>query len=155
MSFRSAVAATPEIASHYRAGLQALPGARRTLIRISVGRRLDGSVNIDKALRHAKPNDPRWDYGVGIKPRADNGRAIWIEIHPASSSHVDPVLRKLAWLRDWLRNEATRLHRIKARYVWLATGTVALPRNSPKRKLIAEQGLDFRANSIDLDEFSN
>ena len=155
MRFRAAAKATPEIAPYYRTGVRALPKAHCTLIRISNSRRLDGSINIDQALRHAKPNDPRWDYAVGIKPSTDDGRAVWIEVHPASSSHVDPVLAKLAWLRDWLEDEAPALNQVKARYVWLATGTVALPGNSPKRRLIAERGLDFRAKSLDLDEFAS
>ena len=118
-------------------------------------RRLDGSVHVDQALRHARPNDARWDYAVGIKLRRDNGWAIWIEVHPASSSHVDAVLAKLTWLRNWLHDEATALTQVKARYVWLATGTVALPGNSPKRKLIAKHGLEFRTKFINLDEFAN
>ena len=152
MTFQSAAHATAAVAPRYRSGLQAIRGAHRSLIRISDSRRLDGSLDIDRALRQARPNDPRWDYGVGIKLH-EGGRAVWIEVHPASSSHVGPVLAKLAWLRTWLENEAPALNQVKARYVWLATGTVALPGNSPKRKLIAQRGLDFRARSFDLEEF--
>jgi hypothetical protein len=155
MSFQAAASATPQVAAHYRAGLRALSRAHRALVRIADGKHLDGSINLDRALRHARPNDPRWDYGVGIKRRSDGGRAIWIEVHPASSSHVAAVLAKLAWLRIWLENEAPALGQLNARYVWLATGTVALPGNSPKRRLIAQHGLDFRAKSLDLDDLAN
>jgi hypothetical protein len=152
MSFQAAATATPLVAAHYRVGLQALSKAHRALIRIADGKHLDGSINLDRALRHTKPNDPRWDYGVGIKRRADAGRAIWIEVHAASSSHVDAVLAKLTWLRGWLENEAPALDQMRARYVWLATGAVSMPANSPKRRLIAQRGLDFRAKSLDLDD---
>jgi hypothetical protein len=153
MTFRAAVKATPDIAPHYRAGLQALREAHRQMIRTSRPRSLDGSFDLDEALSSIKPNDARWDYGVGLKRRAQDGRAIWIEVHPASSFHVDPVLAKLSWLQNWLANEAPALNGIPARYVWLATGAVALPLNSPKRRIIAARGLDFRARILDLDEF--
>jgi hypothetical protein len=153
MTFRNAAESTEAVARYYRDGLRALPRVHRDLLRISDTRRLDGSIHIDQALLRAKPNDPRWDYGVGIRLH-NIGLAVWVEVHPASSSHVDPVLAKLAWLRRWLEKEAPALGQVRARYVWLATGTVALPANSPKRKLIAQHGLDFRAKFLDLDKFS-
>jgi hypothetical protein len=150
MSFQRAVRATPAIAPHYRPGLQALRRQDASMMRIADGRRLDGSVALDEVLQYA-----RWDYGVGIRARANQVQAIWIEIHPASSSHVGGVLAKLDWLRNWLRDEAPAFAGIRARYVRLATGTVALPQNSPKRKLIASQGLEFCAKLLNLDEFTD
>jgi hypothetical protein len=155
MSFQKAVKATPAIAHHYKRGLQALPREHRSSVRTSDPRRLDGSVDLDEALRAAKPNDPRWDYGVGLKARGRSAQAFWIEPHPASSLHVNPVLGKLRWLREWLKHDAPALYQLKARYIWLATGRVALPTNSPQRRAIAAEGLELHAQLLNLDQFRN
>src|SRR5579862_1570045 len=141
MTFRQAAKATPAMAPHFKPGLQALRRGDRKLVDLSDTARLDGSVDLDRALRRSKPNDPRWDYGVGTRPRRGAGQVTWIEIHPASSSHVEGVLEKLRWLHAWLKAEAPVLRQVKARFVWLATGSVALPANSPKLKLLAAEGL--------------
>jgi hypothetical protein len=157
MSFEAAVKATRAIADHFAPGLQALRKDHRERIRISKPRCLDGSVDLDNALQTARPREPRWDYGVGLKTRlkACTGtvQVVWIEPHPASSSHIDVMLNKLDWLLAWLREEAPALDRLNAEYVWFATGAVALPANSPQRKRIAAQGLLFRAQWLDLDDF--
>ncbi len=100
------------------------------------------------------PNDVRWDYGVGIKQAADRDQVVWIEVHSASSSHVDTVLTKLAWLRSWVRSDGTAFAQMSARYVWLATSDASLSPNTPKRRLIAERGLEFRSKIVNLDEVS-
>lgn len=147
MTFRTAVERTPSVAPHFRVGLQAIRNEHRRLLRVSSPRRqLDGSIDLDQALRESKPTAPRWDYGLGLRPP----RAIWVEVHPASSSHVDDVLAKLRWLRAWLETEAPELGQLRARFVWLATGSVALPANSPKRKVLAAMGLVLRAGPLYL-----
>lgn len=146
MTFRKAVERTPAIAAHFKPGLQALRGEHHSLVRSSEPRHIDGSVDLDKALRQLRPRDPRWDYGVGCW----RTEAIWIEVHPASSSHVDDVLKKLRWLRSWLENEAPALWQLKARFIWLATGSVALPVNSPKRRVLAAAGLVLKSSPLEL-----
>jgi hypothetical protein len=156
MSFETAVKATPAIADHCMPGLQALRKKHRERITISNPRCLDGSVDLDTVLQVSRPHEPRWDYGVGLKTglKACKGsvHVLWIEPHPASSSHIDAMLNKLSWLLVWLQAEAPALTLLKACYVWLATGTVALPPNSPQRKRIAAKGL-LLTQLLALDDF--
>lgn len=148
MSFRAAVRATPSVATSLKPGLRGLRSEHRGLVEISDARRFTGSVDLDKALRAQKPNEPRWDYVVGL---AGAVQAIWIEAHPTSSLHIDPVLAKLGWLRAWLPSEAPALNVLKARFVWIATGAVALHAGGPQMRRIAQAGLEFRAKRLHID----
>src|SRR5258705_10742183 len=101
MTFLKAVNSTPSIREHLKKGLQALKRAGRSQVKCD-GRCLRGSVDIDSAVRHLHPNDARWDYAVGVGRARQQDSVVWLEVHPASSSHVDEVLAKLRWLRHWL-----------------------------------------------------
>lgn len=142
MSFRAAVLATPAVAGAYRDGLQALPARDRARISCRRPRRLTGSIHVDGALAASHPRDPRWDYGIGYCHGADE-RAIWVEVHPASSSSIREMLSKLEWLKTWLQREAPQLHNItKDDYYWLATDApIAITANSPQAKQLASAGL--------------
>lgn len=151
MTFRQAVQATPSVSAHYKPGLQALAASHRALIRTSSTRALDGSVNLDEAFRAHSPNDPRWDYGIGVTVGRQGG-AIWIEVHPASCSRVGHVLAKLDWLQKWLQAAAPALKGMTLQYVWVATGTVALQATAPQRRVIAQRGLLLKARVLSVDD---
>jgi len=110
-------------------------------------------VDLDEALRLAFPNDPRWDYAIGISQRAHTDHIVWLEVHPASSLHLDEVLNKLRWLKPWLANDAPELHRLPAHFCWVATGTVSFRRGSREEKRIAQEGIGFPRKLLNLDEF--
>jgi len=129
MTFREAVDQTPEIAGRCQAGKQALERIDRPRITLRRPRLIRGSLHLEEALRDTHPSDPLWDYGIALVGKHRKEYAVWVEVHPANSLHVDPVLSKLAWLRKWLRDDAPRLEALtpKANFVWLAAGAVALP----------------------------
>jgi hypothetical protein len=112
-----------------------------------------GSVDLDEAMRLAFPNDPRWDYAIGISQRPDSDRVVWLEVHPASSLHVDEVLNKLRWLKGWRAKDAPELRRLPAHFCWVATGTVSFRRGSREEKRIAQEGIRFPGKALNLDEF--
>jgi hypothetical protein len=94
MTFRQAVDATPSIRSHLREGLQALRAADRHRVSCSEMRRLQGSVDLDTAMRASEPRSARWDYAIGLRtPMSDF--VVWLEVHPACSSDVAEVIAKL------------------------------------------------------------
>src|SRR5882672_1240850 len=95
MTFLQAVNKTPSIEKELRVGLKALSKPDRKLVGCK-GARLQGSVDIDSALRTIYPNAARWDYLVGIGGPRQRDSAVWLEVHPASSSHIDEVLNKIA-----------------------------------------------------------
>jgi hypothetical protein len=155
MTFQEAVESVAPIAASFSAGLQGLLANDRKWVAISDTRQLRGSVNLDAALRESRPNEQRWDYGIGLPAEDDADHALWVEVHSANALHIDAVVGKRRWLRQWLAAEAPALKQITPpqNYVWLATGSVALPRNSPQRKRLAVEGIQFRSQSLRLDEF--
>ena len=62
---------------------------------------------------------------------------MWVEVHTATTREVSAVIRKLEWLRTWLRTEAEHLNRLtddvgQDSFVWIATNGDHIPRNSPQ-----------------------
>jgi hypothetical protein len=143
MSFVRAVGKTPHLKEHLKPGLTAIRRSDRVRIQCSQPRRLTGSVDLDAALKPVQPTKPRWDYGIGL-----DSRVVWLEVHPASSHHIDEVLNKLAWLRQWLEADAPALRCLRTEFIWLASGRVGFRSGSPQMKRIAQCGLKFRAREL-------
>lgn len=147
-TFRAAVQATPSIASAYRPGIQALLPADRK--RLANAEHATGSVALDEALADQHPNANRWDYGVGL-PGEKTERVLWLEVHHAASGEADRVLKKLQWLRSWLRNEAPRLDRLPPIFIWLLSNVENNPNDRRKRNALAEKhGLRRHQGVLDL-----
>jgi hypothetical protein len=96
------------------------------------------------------PNDPRWDYGIGVRSPRAGERIVWVEVHSASSSHVHAVLSKLAWLKKWLATSAPLLAEFRGEFWWVATGSVAIQPGSPQRKKLASQGLRLCGGRLEI-----
>lgn len=161
MTFEDAVVeSTPVIASAFRAGKGALKAGHSTKVTSADPRRFTGSVELDEALaayaeyRHAS----RWDYGLGYRFGAHRERAIWVEVHTATTSEVQRVLDKLSWLRSFLRTQAPQLEALTAKvvdgvepFVWLSTsaGTHSTP-SSPQARRLSKAGLSLPRRSLHL-----
>jgi hypothetical protein len=147
MTFKQAVAAAPApVASTFEPGLQAL-AAHSNQVSCAEPRRFTGSIDLDTALEADRRNDPRWDYGVGLL-NGSSERAIWIEVHPATTAEVKRVLSKLGWLKDWLAKEARALGALTRRspspFFWLATSAgVHIRPGSPQARELQGAGLDL------------
>ena len=149
MTFLEAVRRTPAIRGALKPGLQPLKRPDRRRVSCD-SRRLLGSVDIDGSLHSLLPNETRWDYAIGLIREGDS--VFWIEVHPASSLHIDEVLKKLHWLHRWLETSAPELRRLPRRFLWIATGMVSFRRGSPQQKRIAAAGLSFPVKHVDLDQ---
>ncbi len=151
MTFETAVKDCLELAEELKPGLQALSKTDRQYVTCDKPRGLAGSVNLDAALRQALPNEPRWDYVIGLKQKGRSDEAVWLEIHPASSTgEVEVVLKKLAWLKGWCGERAVSLTKLSRRYVWVATGRVAFSPNSPQYKKLTMAGITFSGGRFHL-----
>lgn len=151
MTFQQAVAQTTDLgASAFRYGLQAL-GNDSSRVQFASTRSLVGSVALDNLLRPRYPNDPRWDYGIGLKKSAREF-AVWIEVHPAWTSEVKIVLNKLQWLKNWLKNRAPALQKLTGvrSYFWVATGGVHIRQGSPQARQLQLAGLSLPRKRVDL-----
>lgn len=148
-SFQHAVQQTSGLEGAFHPGLQALLEIDRNRIQCVETRRIAGSVNLDIALSEHRPNEPRWDYGIGLcDTHAD--RIAWVEVHPASSQHVKEVLDKQAWLKRWLTDSAPLLKQMPAKFIWIASGKVSLQSNSPQRRRLAKAGIQFAGRRYNL-----
>jgi hypothetical protein len=154
MTFEEAVSGTPHLEAAYRRGLGALRRRDREKLGVARGAKVSGSIDLDSSLEETHPQSNRWDYGIAILPAKQRQQIIWIEVHPASSNHVSEVLRKLSWLRGWLRSDAPLLNEmteaerssprsVRGRFVWVASGGVSLAPSTPQRRAVAAQGLEF------------
>jgi len=103
-------------------------------------------MNLDEALTKVYPDQPRWDYGVGIKKTRTTDRAIWAEVHPATAGEVKAVIAKLQWLKNWLQNCSPDLMVLTDRavpYLWIASGKVSFQRSSRQARELAAAGIAF------------
>jgi hypothetical protein len=112
---------------------------------------LTGSVALDDVLKAKYPNDSRWDYGIGLR-KGKREAAVWIEVHPASTSEVTWVLTKLQWLKNWLKTQALPLDKLTAAqsYHWVATSGVHIRPGSPQARQLQLAGLLSPRSRISL-----
>jgi hypothetical protein len=73
-------------------------------------------VDIDNAVKQEFSSDNRWDYAVGY-----DGKTYFIEIHPADTSEVKTILKKLGWLKVFLSEKAPELNKEPKSFHWVAS----------------------------------
>lgn len=151
--------ATPSLADAYAPGLRAL-GADSPHVGCKDTRRFTGSIALDEALQQVKGygQAARWDYGVGYRPSSSAETAVWVEVHPAQTTNVSEVLRKLDWLKGFLRENAKDLWELTKRvpedtgaFHWVATnsGTHIRPGSREERRL-RQAGLNLPKRKLEL-----
>ncbi len=161
MSFEAAVrsSATAALRAACKQGKSALEARHRPRITCSDPARITASVDLDKALvklpAHAQA--PRWDYGLGHREAAGAEVAVWVEVHTASMSEVTTVLRKLDWLKHFLRSDCADVWKLtlkgakdRQRFVWIAASGVHINRNSPQARRLASAGLRLPHSQLQL-----
>ena len=141
--FQIAVEGTAEISTAYKAGLQAIKNCDKPKISATDSYKLNGSVDIDGAVKDLYPEENRWDYAIGY----DN-KVCFVEVHPASTSEVEKILKKLSWLKQWLKDKAPELSsmpKTEIPYVWLSTNGVHITPGSREYKRLAIAGIKLKA----------
>lgn len=151
--FRTAARNTRGLENAWREGLRAIRRKDRKHVKVDATTRLAGSIEVDGALQGAHPNANRWDYAIGVLGRDEF--VVWLEIHPASSSHVEEILKKSAWLLGWLKSEAPELDRLPRRLAWVASGRIGLATTSPQSRRLAQAGIGFPRRVLNLNEFKS
>lgn len=137
-AFQKAVLQTKDISVAYRPGLQALDGKYSSYVTAENTALLDGSVDIDSALIHKYPEDNRWDYAIGYE-----GKAYFVEIHPAATKDVDTMLKKVIWLKNWLKEAAPELKKISAGgvYYWIPSGNCRIKSGTREQRKLSQVGI--------------
>ncbi len=151
MSFRIAVQSITEISDCLKDGLQAL-GKNSSKIKAHTTRDLKGSVDIDTCLKNRYPNAPRWDYVFGYKDKI-----YYVEVHQGKTSEVENIIKKVKWLRQWLKSSAEDLEVLKDRssYHWLSTNrTEPIRKESRYRRMLDQNDIDGPRAMLDVDSVS-
>jgi len=78
-------------------------------------------------------------------------RVTWAEVHPSREDQVKVVLKKLAWLKNWLGGDGHLLGAFERRYVWVSSGKTAISANALIRKKLSSEGLVLSGASCNLD----
>jgi hypothetical protein len=150
MPFKEAVEATPNLNGKWKKGLRALRAEDKRHVRIQDASeaRLRGSVDIDSALRDQYPNANRWDFAIGYQHTDRRDEFIyWVEFHTGSDNQIGVVLRKLEWLKTWLRAEGWELARFEKLFVWVPSGATSFTQGSPQVKSLVTRGI-FYSGSV-------
>lgn len=138
-AFEKAVKATPEICGAYCEGLQALKRADAAKIIPAEKRKVDGSVDIDRALIALYPEGNRWDYAIGY-----DAKACFVEVHPAYTTEINKMINKYNCLVAWLKEKAPQLEsfpKMKPAFVWIQSGKNAILPTAKHSKMLATVGL--------------
>ena len=138
-AFRKAIIATPEICCAYCNGLQALRRADAVKIKPGDKYKVDGSVDIDSAVKVLYPEANRWDYAIGY-----DAKVCFVEVHPAYTKEIDTMVKKFHWLKEWLKEMAPQLESIPKMtpaYVWIQSGKSAILPTAKQSKILASIGL--------------
>lgn len=142
--FKDAVEKTADLRGGFRKGLQALKGNSTKVATGNPGK-LSGSVDIDECTKHIYPNDARWDYAIGY----DN-EAWFLEVHPANTSNVKEMVKKVQWLEKWLLGPGRKLCAIRKDKVhyWIPSGKVCILKTSPQYRSLAQHNLLITGNPL-------
>lgn len=137
--FQQAVENTPEVSNVYKPGSQALKKGETGKIIVADSKKLDGSVDIDSALKDVYKDANRWDYAIGY-----DSKVCFVEIHPAFTSEVSTMIAKLTWLKSWLKDKAPKINnlpKIVPTYTWIQSGKCSIIPGSREEKKLATYGL--------------
>lgn len=136
--FKTAVEKTTHIKNAYQNGLQALGMNSKKIV---LKNACEGSVNIDKAVETIYPDSNRWDYCF-----SHDGEVFFVEVHPANTSDISKVIKKLMWLKAWLKNHAPEIDKLKATsqhpFYWIQTTGYHILKGSPQHRKLVENGIN-------------
>ena len=159
MKFRDAVGqAEHPVNTACESGKRALEKRHRKLVNCDEPQRITGSVNLDAALAKVPKyaSQPRWDYGLGYLAKDGHERALWVEVHTATTREVSSVLRKLKWLKQWLDSSADELRKLtdsadeKDRFVWIASNGVHISPNSKQARELSRSAIRKPRKTLNL-----
>lgn len=132
LTFREAIERTPDVANGFRGGLAAF-GQYAGKIRVPDSRLIDGSLDIDASTADKYPQENRWDYALSY-----HNEVFYIEIHPAISSEVSKMIKKLTWLKGWLTMHAPEIKKLTAMsknpYYWVQSSNCSIPKHTSQYK---------------------
>ena len=135
------------LADALREGLKAVKNCDRG--RLSGGRGLSGSIDLDEALKETLPVERRWDYLIGRKLGRQGDHLHCVEVHRADVGEVRAMIGKKASLDGFLRGK--RLAELPRSYHWIATdGHVCFPASAREARQLAQAGILAPKRKLEL-----
>lgn len=135
-----AIEQTPDVQGKAQAGIGAIKREYRVRIVVPDTRALLCSLDIDNAVKTLYPDANRWDYALEY-----NKEVFFLEFHPAETSAVSIMLKKLEWLKMWLRMKAPEIDALKSTsynpYYWIGSGSFNIIKTSSQYRKLAEARL--------------
>jgi hypothetical protein len=144
MGFKEAVEATPNLAGEWRAGLGALRAQDKPHVKPedTSTARLRGSVDIDSALLASDPSGNRWDFAIGYQhDNRPDEFVYWVETHSGNDSQISVVLKKMEWLKTWLKGDGKELAKFDRSFVWAPSGATSFTKGATQVRTLADKGL--------------
>lgn len=151
MTFKDAVGQTPNLESSWRAGLGALRAEDKPHIKAEDTRRLCGSADVDTALQRKEPQANRWDFAIGYQHTNHNDEFIyWVETHTGSDDQIKVVLKKLLWLKTWLKASGKNLTPFACDFLWVSSGYTFFTKGSRQVKELAQKGIIYSGSRLSI-----
>ncbi len=147
-SFQIAVENTSDVKNGFCVGLKAVKNSDRNKVDATDPKKIQGSLDIDGQVKKIYPYDNRWDYALSY-----DDKIYFFEVHPASTSEVDTVIKKLGWLKDWLKNKAPQINKLQKGnqpYTWVQTNGYAILSSGSYAKKLSTHGIAV-ANRLKLE----
>lgn len=136
LTYEEAVKVTPDVSTGYRKGVEAF-GEYKSKIKVPDSKKINGSLDIDAMTVELYPETNRWDYAICY-----DSEVFYIEIHPACTSEVSKMLKKLNWLKSWLVTKAPAIDKLttktKQPYYWIQSSNCKIPTHMPQYKQIVQ-----------------
>lgn len=123
--------------NYFARGLGAIK--EKSCINVPHTRRASGSVNLDKAMEKDYPEDNRWDYALEY-----DGYTFFLEVHPASTSEIKCMIKKVEQVKTWLAENVPDLLKLPKKekgarvFYWISSGKSdirLLPQSQQARSL--------------------
>ena len=99
---------------------------------------------MDTALLPKEPQANRWDFAIGYQHKNRKDEFIyWVETHTGSDDQIKVVLKKLAWLKTWMRRDGQHLASFERDIIWVSSGHTLFTKGSAQVKTLAQKGLIY------------
>lgn len=134
-TLRSVCESSDEVRPYFKSGLGALENKDKAKINVPNTSLLNGSANLDAASKAGHPKDNRWDYVLEYE-----GKTFFIEVHPSFTSEIDCVIKKVDFVKKWLKEVAPDILELPGpgKFYWVSSGSTylrCLPSSSQAKKL--------------------
>ena len=145
MTFEKAI--KKDLPGHFQKGIQAVEKNDKAKFDFLNLAKVNGSVDIDKALEQSDKSGNRWDYSIGY-----NNKAYFFEVHSMSSGkNIDEVIKKAQWLELFLK-KTTSINSIKQYpFCWIATDAgnqLRITRKSAQWKMLEKLHIEWDIQKV-------